>query len=135
MQQITLPADIRHIGEATAFVYEMLDKSGCPQRTRTQIDVALDELLSNVVRYAYPPKTGNFTIGVEILADPRRAVITLTDQGVPYDPLKKPDPDVTLSAQDRQIGGLGIYIVKKTMDAVTYDYLNGSNIVTIVKRF
>ena len=67
MQQITLPADIQHIGEATAFVYEMLDQSGCPQRTRTQIDVALDELLSNVARYAYPPKTGSFNAMPSVL--------------------------------------------------------------------
>ena len=60
--------------------------------------------------------------------------ITLTDRGTPYDPLKKPDPDITLSAKEREIGGLGIYMVKKSMDEMRYEYRDGQNVLTIVKR-
>ena len=64
----------------------------------------------------------------------RAITFRMSDKGVPFDPLKKPDPDITLSAEDREIGGLGIFITKKTMDSVRYDYENGENILTMIKK-
>ena len=133
MPKITLPAVVENIDAATDFINEILENAGCTLRTQMQLDVALDELMSNVARYAYAPGEGDITVSLEILHEPLRAVLTLADHGVPYDPLKKDDPDVTLSAEDREIGGLGIFIVKKSMDEMTYSYEDGQNIVTIVK--
>ena len=134
MPKITLPAVIENIDTATDFINDILENAGCSMRTQMQMDVALDELMSNVARYAYAPEEGDITVSLEILNDPLRAVLTLSDHGVPYVPLKKDDPDVTLTAEERQIGGLGIFIVKKSMDEMTYSYEDGQNIVTIVKH-
>ena len=134
MPQITLPATTENIEVATDFINEILESVDCPIRTQMQLDIALDELMSNVARYAYAPQTGDITVSVEIADDPRRAVLTLTDNGVPYDPLQKEDPDITLSAEERQIGGLGIFIVKNAMDEMRYCYKDNQNIVTIIKN-
>ena len=134
MPKITLPAALENIEAATDFINEILEGAGCPMKAQMQLDVALDELMSNVAMYAYAPETGDVTVSIKILDDPRRAVLTITDKGMPYDPLQKEDPDVTLSADEREIGGLGIFIVKKSMDDMTYDYKNGKNVVTIVKN-
>ena len=88
----------------------------------------------NIAHYAYAPGTGSATIHFEARTDPKRAVITFTDSGIPYDPLSRPDPDVTLSAEERQIGGLGIFMVKKSMDDIWYEYRDGHNVLTIVKN-
>lgn len=135
MPKITLPALIENIEKATDFMNEALERAACPMRVQMQLAIALDELMSNVARYAYMPNTGDITISVEIHNDPRRVVLTLTDRGIPYDPLLKPPPDTTLSADERQIGGLGIFIVKRTMDSMHYEYKDGKNIVTIEKKF
>ena len=134
MAFIKLPAKLENIEIATDFVNDILENAGCSMRAQMQIVVALDELMSNVARYAYGPGKGDVEVSLDILKDPKRAVMTITDQGVPYDPLKKEDPDITLPAEERQIGGLGIYIVKRTMDEMTYEYKDGKNIVTIVKN-
>ncbi len=134
MAQMTFPATLENIEAATDFMNGILESAGCPMRTQMKLAVALDELMSNVARYAYAPGTGDVTVSVEVLEDPKRAVITLTDSGVPYDPLQKEDPDVTLSAEERGIGGLGIYIVKQSMDGMTYEYRDGQNVLTIVKN-
>ena len=135
MAQMTFPATLDNIDAATDFMNGILESAGCPMRTQMKLAIALDELMSNVARYAYAPGTGDVTVCVKVPEAPRRAVVTLTDSGVPYDPLQKEDPDVTLSAEERGIGGLGIFIVKQSMDEMTYAYEDGRNVVTIVKRF
>ncbi len=100
-----------------------------------QIDVAVEELFVNIAHYAYTPETGTATIRVKIEEDPLSASITFIDSGIPYNPLEKEDPDVTLSAEERGIGGLGIYMVKKSMDDMIYEYTDGQNILTIKKNF
>ena len=87
----------------------------------------------NISHYAYAPGTGDAVIQVDFSGDPLSASITFIDSGMKYDPLAKPDPDITLSAEERQIGGLGIFMVKKSMDDVRYEYRDGKNIFTIVK--
>ena len=134
MQQITLPAAIENIEQATDFLNGILDKAGCSMRDRTKLDIALDELMSNVAQYAYAPGSGDITLSVEIPEAPKRVVLTLRDSGMPYNPLKKEDPDITLSADERKIGGLGIFIVRKYMDDMTYAYKDGQNVVTLIKR-
>ena len=134
MPKLTLPATLESIEIATDFLNGILENAGCSLRDQTKLDIALDELMSNVARYAYAPGTGDITLSAEILEEPKRIVLTLTDSGVPYDPLKKDDPDVSLSADERGIGGLGIFIVKQSMDDMTYAYLDGQNVVTIIKN-
>ncbi len=134
MKELTVEATIGSIPVITEFVDEQLEQFGCPMKAQAQIDIAIDELFSNIVHYAYHPGTGPATVRVEVVEEPLSVVITFIDQGVPYDPLAKADPDVTLSADERDIGGLGIYIVKKNMNEITYEYKDGRNILRIRKE-
>lgn len=134
MKELTIAATTENIPVVTDFVNEQLEALDCPMRAQIQIDIAIDELFGNIAHYAYNPDVGSATVRVEVSQDPLAVIITFIDKGVPYDPLTSEDPDVTLSAEDRQIGGLGIYMVKKSMDEISYEYKNGQNILTIKKR-
>ena len=134
MKELTIDAATENIPVVTEFVNEQLEALGCSVKVQMQIDIAIDELFGNIAQYAYNPEVGAATVRVEITEDPIAAVITFIDNGVPYDPLKKEDPDISLSAEERQIGGLGIYMVKKSMDGISYDYRDGQNILTITKN-
>lgn len=134
MNEMTIAAKVENIPAVTAFVDERLEALDCPLKAQMQIDIAIDELFGNIAHYAYQPGVGPATVRVEVERDPLSVVITFIDHGVPYDPLSKADPDVTLSAEEREIGGLGIYMVKKTMDAISYEYKDGKNILTLQKR-
>ena len=102
--------------------------------TQTTIGIAVEELFVNIAHYAYAPSTGNVVIRVEMHEDPLSVEISFIDSGIQYDPLAKPDPDTTLKAKERQKGGLGIFMVKKSMDSMTYAYKDGKNILTIRKN-
>ena len=134
MKELTIAATVENIGTVTEFVNEQLEALDCPMRAQTQIDIAIDELFGNIAHYAYTPDVGDATVRVEVTGEPLAVIITFIDGGVPYDPLKTADPDITLSAEERQIGGLGIYMVKKSMDEITYEYKDGKNILSIKKK-
>lgn len=134
MRELTINAATENIPEVTAFVDEQLEALGCPMRAQMQIDIAIDELFSNIAYYAYNPDVGPATVRVEVTQDPMAVVVTFIDHGVPYDPLTREDPNITLSAEERDVGGLGIYMVKQSMDSVTYRYQDGQNILTIKKN-
>lgn len=134
MRELTVEATLESIPVITEFVDEQLMQLDCPIKAQAQIDIAIDELFSNIVHYAYHPGVGPATVRVEVVDEPLSVVITFIDQGVPYDPLAKADPDVTLAAEEREIGGLGIYIVKKNMNEITYEYKDGRNILRIRKE-
>lgn len=134
MKEMTIEAKVENIPVVTDFVNGQLEEHGCSMKVQMQIDVAIDELFSNIANYAYNPVVGAATVRVELAEEPLSVVITFIDQGVPYDPLKKEDPDITLSAEERGIGGLGIYMVKKSMDGVAYEYKDGQNILKITKN-
>lgn len=133
MKEITLNATVDNVEKVTEFVNEQLERIGCPAKAIAQIDIAIDELFSNIAYYAYSPEVGPATVRVDVEEDPVSVTITFMDRGVPFNPLKKADPDTSLSAEERKIGGLGIFMVKKTMDAVDYEYLDGKNILRIKK--
>ena len=135
MKELTIDASVENTPAVIDFVNELLEEAGCSMKIEAQIDVAVDELFSNIALYAYAPSSGAATVQVEFRGEPPAAVITFIDRGVPFDPLKKTDPDVTLSAEERKIGGLGIYIVKKSMDNMEYEYRDGQNILKITKNF
>ena len=126
-------ARLERLSEVLAFVDGILEELDCPAKIQMQLDVAVEELYVNIARYAYAPGTGPTTLRVEIKEGPV-IVITFISQGVPFDPLAKPDPDITLSAEKRQIGGLGIYMVKKSMNDMKYEYRDGQNVLTIIKK-
>lgn len=134
MKELTIDATIDNVAAVTAFVDEQLEQLNCPMKTQYQVDVAIDELFGNIANYAYNPDVGAATVRVEVTKNPLAVVITFIDNGVPYDPLAKADPDVTLSVEKREIGGLGIYMVKKSMDDVSYEYKDGKNILKIRKN-
>lgn len=134
MKELTIDATIDNVAAVTRFVDEQLEQLDCPMKTQMQVDIAIDELFGNIANYAYNPEIGAATVRVEVTENPLAVVITFIDNGVPYDPLAKADPDVTLSAEEREIGGLGIYMVKKTMDDVSYEYRDGKNILRIKKN-
>lgn len=134
MKALMIDATVENITQVTAFVDEQLEELNCPMKAQMQIDVAIDELFGNIARYAYHPDVGTATVRVEVTQEPLAVIITFIDNGVPYDPLAKEDPDITLSAEEREIGGLGIYMVKKSMDEVAYEYKDGQNILTIKKQ-
>ncbi len=123
--------DIRNV---TEFIEAELEKLDCPMKTVIQINVAIDEIFSNIVKYAYSDKPGPVTVSLIKKDTPNAVCVKFVDSGIPYNPLTKEDPDITLSAEDRNIGGLGIYMVKKTMDDVRYKYENENNILTIIKN-
>ncbi|MBR6916567.1 MAG: SpoIIE family protein phosphatase [Clostridia bacterium] len=131
--ELTLDATVENLDSVLSFIDERLESMDCSLKAQMQIDVAVEELFVNIAHYAYAPEVGSATIRFEAADAPRRAMITFIDGGVPYDPLAKPDPDVTLSADERPIGGLGIFMVKKSMDDVRYEYRDGKNILTIEK--
>lgn len=134
MKELTIAATVENIGTVTDFVNEQLEALDCPVKAQMQIDIAIDELFGNIAHYAYHPEVGNATVRVEVTGEPLAVIITFIDGGVPYDPLKAAEPDITLSAQERQLGGLGIYMVKKSMDEITYEYKDGKNILSIKKK-
>lgn len=128
-------AEIQDITAVTEFAEAELEKMGCPMKAQLQINVAIDEIFSNIVKYGYPEKPGPVTVKFIHSDDPEGVTIRFEDDGVAYNPLTKEDPDITLSAEERNIGGLGIFVVKKTMDDMKYEYENERNILTLFKRF
>ena len=134
MKELTVEAKTTNIEAVTDFVNEQLEALDCPMKAQMQIDIAIDELFGNIAHYAYNPEIGKATVRVEVIEDPLAVTTTFIDNGVPYDPLAKADPDTTLSAEERDIGGLGIYMVKKSMDDITYEYKDGQNILKIKKN-
>lgn len=134
MKELTVTARVENIETVTDFVNEQLEVLDFSMKARMQIDIAIDEIFSNIAHYAYGPQTGDATVRVETVQDPAGIVITFIDQGMPYDPLSAAEPDITLSAEERSIGGLGIFMVKKSMDELAYRRENGSNIFSIRKN-
>ena len=132
MIEKTFKAIDENLDDVNAFLEGELEKTDCDMKTSMMLAVCMEEIFVNVAHYAYPGKEGNVDIGIDTADN----ILTLrvTDSGIPFNPLAKEDPDITASAEERGIGGLGIFIVKKSMDDVTYEYSNGKNILTMVKK-
>ena len=134
-RELTVEATTENLSKVTAFIDELLEQADCPVKTRMQIELAVEEIFVNIAHYAYAPEKGDATIRVERTEEPKEVRVTFIDRGKPYDPLQKEDPDVTLSAEERSIGGLGVFLVKKSVDDVQYAYRDGQNILSIRKAF
>ena len=129
------PAHQDQLEQVQAFIAQELEGYSCSSRVQFQLDVAVEEIFVNIAHYAYSPgQTGQATVRCCVGGDPLQVTIQFLDNGKPFNPLAKKDADTTLSAEERDIGGLGILMVKKSMDAVDYSYEDGTNILTIKKN-
>ncbi|MBO4450683.1 MAG: SpoIIE family protein phosphatase [Clostridiales bacterium] len=135
MKQLKVNADISELDNVLSFADTILEEAECPAKAQMQIDIAIEEIFVNIAHYAYPEGQGQATILINADPEAKSVEITFEDEGIPYDPLKNEDPDITLSADDRPIGGLGIFMVKKSMDDMSYEYKDGKNRLTIKKSF
>ena len=133
-RELTVEARRENWEKVFQFIEAGLQALSCPLKTCIQLETAAEELFVNVASYAYPGGIGSITIRLTQLENPDRVQLCFIDQGIAYNPLQEQEPDTTLSAEERGIGGLGIHMVRKSMDAFTYQYLDGSNIVTIEKK-
>ncbi len=134
MTNQTFPARVDALSDVLGFVDKALEGYECPMKLQTAICVAIEEVFVNVAHYAYGEGEGDMTLSIAFNPESREVTFRMADKGIPFDPLKKPDPDITLSAEEREIGGLGIFITKKTMDTVSYAYENGENVLTMTKK-
>lgn len=131
MKELVVDAKIENLEQVLDFVNLELEAAGCPMKTQVQMDITVEEIFVNIAHYAYQGGVGKAVVRIHVHDT---VDIIFMDQGVPYNPLEKEDPDITLSAEDRPIGGLGIYMVKKSMDDVSYEYKDGQNILRIQKH-
>ena len=133
-------ADIADLDDVLAFVDEYLEEAGCGMKPQMQIDIAVEEMFVNVARYAYSscenigPEDRQVRVSLLFEEGPGMFQVELMDKGTAFDPTAKPDPDITLPPQEREIGGLGIYMAKKNMDEMSYEYRDGKNILTMKKK-
>lgn len=136
-KSLLVNATMENLDTVMEFVEKQLEQEACPMKVIGQILVSLEEVYVNVVNYAYDDAVGECEIlsAVEPWENGAKLTLTIRDKGRPFDPLAKEDPDITLSADERQIGGLGIYMVKKSMDEVTYENIAGYNTLTICKKW
>ena len=138
-RELTLDAKIENLNQVLAFLDRRLDELECSMKAKMQIELALEEIFVNVSSYAYnrvgpaSQEPGKVSISVEDTKDPLSVAVTIIDRGIPFNPLTQQDPDVSLPAEDRRVGGLGIYMVKKSMDHVRYEFKDGQNILTFRK--
>ena len=134
MNILTIPAERDRLDQVQAFIDQNLAGVEYSSEAQIQLQIAVEELFVNIASYAYAPGHGDAVIGCRVEEDPPSITVQLRDWGKPFDPLAKKDADVTLSAEDRDIGGLGIYMVKNSMDAVDYKREDGQNVLTIRKN-
>ena len=132
--ELEVEAIAENLPGVQAFVEAQLESINCPMKAMMQISIAVEEIFINIASYAYAPQKGSATVRVEVSEAPIVVTITFLDHGVPYDPLAKEDPDVSLPASEREIGGLGIFMTKKSMDELSYEYRDGQNILTLKKN-
>lgn len=132
MRKLTVAARVDQLANVLAFVEGELS-SRCPEKACARLSLAAEEVFVNIARYAYAPGEGKIDISLTVSGDPPVATLVFCDGGAPYNPLETPDPDVTLGAGDREIGGLGIYLAKKSVDEMRYRYENGQNVLVLVK--
>ena len=134
MRKMTVAAKLDQLDEVLAFLNGVLEEMNCPLKKQMQLNVAVEELFVNIANYAYAPRNGKASVRLESEMSPKSVTISFIDGGKPFDPTAKPDPDVTLSAEEREIGGLGIFLVQEYADSLSYQYADGENRLTIRKK-
>ena len=132
-RKIVLPNDVQEVPKLAAFVDEVCEWMGFDPMLTMQLNLAIEEAVVNVMDYAYPPGTKG-EVDIEVKADADKLMFTISDNGVAFDPTAKAEVDTTLSAEERQIGGLGIHLVRHIMDNVEYERKDGRNILRLSKK-
>lgn len=133
-KELVLEATVENLDVANAFIEEMLAPVECSLQKRFQLDLVVEEIFVNIANYAYGDGTGQVVLRVSLQQDPPKMKLVFMDEGVAYDPLAKDEPDVTLPMEERDIGGLGIFLVKKNVEDIHYERKDGKNILTIYKE-
>lgn len=132
--EITVPAELEKLKDVNEFIVGKLNELDCSPRAQIQLEIAIEEIFVNIANYAYNPIIGKATVRMDVDEDNKTVFLQFEDEGTPYNPLTREDPDVTLGVEERRVGGLGIYMTKKSMDDVVYSYEDGKNILVITKR-
>ena len=132
-RSVTLRNELDQMSRLSAFVDRLSELACLDEQTRSQIDLALDELVANVVSYAYPESQPG-KVRIEARLRGRMLTLVLTDRGRPFDPTAVEEPDITLDVEDRPIGGLGIFLVRQVMDDVQYRRRDDKNVLTLRKQ-
>ncbi|MDR2693976.1 MAG: ATP-binding protein [Chitinispirillales bacterium] len=132
MDELTIDARVGNLNMVIRFISERLEAAGCPMKQQAQMTIAAEEVFVNIARYAYGQKSGGATVRVSVGDD---ITVEFEDSGKPYNPIDKSDPDITADAEKREVGGLGIFMVKKLMDSVEYRRDGVKNILTLRKKF
>lgn len=135
MHKITVEAVVENLQTVIDFATEHLEEQDCPMKTAMQMELVIEEIFVNIANYAYNPEVGKATFCIEFEEKPSAILMTFIDNGKPYNPLEKTDPDTTLDIDERDIGGLGIFLVKKNVDEIDYKYEGGKNILSMKKFF
>ncbi len=135
MHKITVEAVVENLQTVIDFATEHLEEQDCPMKTAMQMELVIEEIFVNIANYAYNPEVGMATFCIEFEERPSAILMTFIDNGKPYNPLEKSDPDTTLDIDERDIGGLGIFLVKKNVDEIDYKYEGGKNILSMKKFF
>ena len=135
MEKITLAATIDNLQQVTDFAAQRLEERDCPLKAAMQLELVIEEVFVNIASYAYEPDSGDATFCVDFAENPTAVILTFIDGGKPYNPLEKPDPDTSLDADEREIGGLGIFLVKKNVDEISYERTDDKNILRMKKFF
>lgn len=133
MKELILQVSADRLEEVQEFVRGEMEAAGSSFKAISQVEIAVEEIYINIANYAYPSGEGEVVIRCKTGTETPKVTIQFVDAGTPFDPLEKEDADISLSAEERSVGGLGILMVKKLMDEVTYCYEEGKNILTIVK--
>lgn len=134
MKSISVKAAREELDPVMDFINSFLDAYECSARSRFQIEIAVEEIFVNIASYAYPDGEGEATVSIDVEGDPQEAVMVFSDGGKPFDPLARPDADTSPEGILGRIGGLGILMTKRTMDALSYEYRDGKNVLTIRKK-
>ena len=142
IRSIRVKAFMENQLEVTGMIDAFLEETGCPIKVQIKIDIAVDEVFSNIASYAYentdlPEEERTVNVDVEdtTVGDSPAVKIRFSDSGIPFNPLEREDPDIDLSIKDRSAGGLGIFVVKNNMDETSYEYENGKNVLTVIKKY
>lgn len=134
-KEIEVPADMEHLDDIMGVIRELLDKVSVSESERMKVEVCVEEMYTNIASYAYENEDGKAAVTCKLTDNPKEIVVCFSDTGKAYNPLLKADPDINASVEDRPIGGLGIYMTKKMMDNVSYEYIDNKNVLTISKNF
>ena len=135
MEQLKIEATVENLPIVTEFIIAPLEEMDCKPKILMQLELVIEELFVNVARYASKPNVGNCIVCKSFEDNPRAINVTFIDSGIPYNPLEQKDPDTSLGVEEREIGGLGIFLVKKNVDEIIYEYADGKNILRMKKFF